>query len=132
MHGQQLTRCFHDRAEVNCVYQRGLVLGTVRGAFSGSSCLIGVFSPPFSLPPPSFNSSFLPPELGLQGRYLSHQPFPPVVGSGCKGRKTWLCQVQSTKCNNGSFPLDISILSVVLFCLSTFSIPWNDSECHSL
>ena len=29
-----------------------------------------------------------------------------------------------------AFPSDISVFSVVLFCFSTFPIPWNDLECH--
>ena len=32
--------------------------------------------------------------------------------------------------NNGSFPLDISILLIVLFYLSTYPISWNDPEFH--
>ena len=76
-----------------------------------------------------------------------------MIGSGCKGRKAWLCQVQDTECNNGSgvvvkaekhgydrykalnaimaaFPLEISIFSAVPFCFSIFPILWNDLECH--
>jgi len=29
-----------------------------------------------------------------------------------------------------AFPLNIFIFFVVLFCFSTFSVPWNDLECH--
>ena len=29
-----------------------------------------------------------------------------------------------------AFPSDISIFSVVLFGFSTFSVPWNNLECH--
>ena len=54
VYGQQLTRVFHDQVKMNWVYQRVLVLGTVRGAFSGASCVIGVFQPSFYLPSPPF------------------------------------------------------------------------------
>ena len=65
----------------------------------------GVLAPPFCLLPLPFYSSFLLPKWGSLGRYLSHQPFPPAVGSGCKGRKAWLCQAQGTKFSHGSFSL---------------------------
>ena len=29
-----------------------------------------------------------------------------------------------------TFPLNTSVFSVVLFCFSTFPVPWNDLECH--
>ena len=117
----------HDQAEMSWVYQRRLVIGTVRGAFSGASGMIGVSAPLSCLPPPPFYSSFIPPELSSQGRYLSHQPFPPVVRSGCKGRKAWLCQVPSTECNNGNlflihFP---SLNCPFLFWYFSYSVKWS-------
>ena len=65
----------------------------------------GVSAPPFCLLPLPFYSNFSSFEWGSLGRYLSHQPFPPVVGSGCKGRKVWLCQAQGTKCSHDSISL---------------------------
>ena len=89
--------------------------------------MIGVSAPLSCLPPPPFYNNFLPPELGSQGRYLSHQPFPPIVGSGCKGRKAWLCQVPGTECNNGSlflrhFP---SLYCPFLFWYFSCSVKWS-------
>ena len=52
---------------------------------------------------------------------MSHQPFSPVVGSGCKDRKVWPCQTQGIECNNGSLSLrhfhflHCPFLSFVLF-----------------
>ena len=88
--------------------------------------------PPYCLP---FHPLYTPAPscrfLDSQRCSLSHSPIPKVVGSGCKGKEAWLCQVRGTECNNDNFPLYISILPVVLFCLSTYPIPWNDPECHS-
>ena len=84
----------------------------------------GVSALPFCLLPFPFYSRFLHPEWGPLSRYLSYQPFPPVVGSGCKGKKAWLCQAQGTECNHDSFPFDISIFRC------PFTVQWDDLECH--
>ena len=44
---------------------------------------------------------------------MSHQPLPPVVGSGCKDREVWMCQAQGVESNKGNLPLDASVLSMV-------------------
>ena len=62
------------------------------------------------------------------GRYLSHQPLPSVVGSGCKDREVWLCQAKSTECNKGSLPLDASVLSVISLYFSAFPALQNDPQ----
>ena len=95
---------------------------------------------PFHLPLLPFYSSFLPPEWGPWGRYLSHQPLPLVVGSGCKDREVWLCQAQGTECYNGSLslrhfrflrcPFLLQCFSLSFFCFSAFPTLWNDMECH--
>ena len=93
----------YGQVETNWVHLNGLVLGTTWGAFFGASGVLGVFAPrPFCLSLLPFYSSFLLLEWSSWGRYLSYQPFPPVVGSGCKDREVWLCQAQGTECNNGS------------------------------
>ena len=83
-------------------------------------------------PPPLFlfTPLFIVVFVLLNGvpRYLSHQPLPPVVGSGCKDSEVLLCQAQGTECNNGSLPLDASILSVVFLCFRAFPALWNDLE----
>ena len=42
---------------------------------------------------------------------------------GCVGHKAWNAIM-------ATFPSDTFVFSVVLFCFSTFSIPWNDLGCH--
>ena len=84
-------------------------------------CWGGVSALTFCLSLLPFYSSFLPPEWGPESRYLSYQPFPLVVGSGCKDREVWPCQTQGTECNSGSLSLRhfrflrCHFLSLVLF-----------------
>ena len=96
--------------------------------FSGASSVLGI--PPFVSLYSPFYSRFPPPNRGPQGRYLSHQPLPSVVGSGCKDREVWLCQAKSTECNKGSLPLDASVLSVISLYFSAFPALWNDLESY--
>ena len=94
--------------------------------FSGASSVLGI--PPFVSLYSPFYSRFPPPDRGPQGRYLSHQPLPSVVGSGCKDREVWLCQAKSTECNKGSLPLDASVLSVISLYFSAFPALQNDPQ----
>ena len=88
----------YDQVETNWAHLRGLVLSMAWGAFFGASGVLGVSVPClFCLSLLPFYSSFLPPEWGPWGRYLSHQPFPLIVGSGCKDREVWPCQAQGTE-----------------------------------
>ena len=86
-------------------------------------CWGGVSTLTFCLSLLPFYSSFLPPEWGPESKYLSYQPFPLVVGSGCKDREVWPCKTQGTECNNGSLSLRhfrflrCHFLSLVLFLL---------------
>ena len=93
-------------------------------------CVRDPFSPLcFSLLP--FYSRFPPPDWGPQGRYLSHPPLPPVVGSGCKDREVWLCQAQCTEYNKGYLPLYAFVLCVVFLRFRAFPALWNGLEfCH--
>ena len=93
--------------------------------------------PPLCWPSPScssllpFYSRFSPPDWGPQGRYLSHPPLSPVVGSGCKDREVWLCQAQGAEYNKGCLPLYAFILSVVFLHFRAFPALWNGLEfCH--
>ena len=92
-----------------------------------------------SIPPPPicfsllfFYSCFSPPDWGSQGRYLSHPPLPPVVGSGCKDREVWLCQAQGTEYNKGCLPLYTFILSIVSLHFRAFPALWNGLEFRHL
>ena len=83
------------------VYQRGLLLGTIRGAFSGASSGTCPISPPLQL-------------LGVVVKiekhgYVRHKALNVVMAA---------------------FPSNISIFSVVPLCFNTFLVPWNDLECH--
>ena len=97
-------------------------------SFSWCFRCVGDPSPPicFSLLP--FYSRFPPPDWGPQGRYLSHPPLPPVVGSGCKDREVWLCQAQGTEYNKGCLPLYAFVLSVVFLHFRAFPALWNGLE----
>ena len=84
--------------------------------------------PPLCWPSPScssllpFYSRFSPPDWGPQGRYLSHPPLSPVVGSGCKDKEVWLCQVQGTEYNKGCLPLYAFVLSLPCGTVWSFAI----------
>ena len=91
-------------------------------------CVGGSIPPPFVSLHSPFYSLFPPRDWGPQGRYLSHQPLPLVVGSSCKDREVWLCQAQGTECNKGSLPLDAFVLSVIFLYFSAFPALWNDLE----
>ena len=113
------------------VYQRGLVLSTVRGAFFDASGVFGGLRP---APSVSFHSlfivvSFLLNEVFRVGTCpISHslQLLEVVV----KTEKYGCVRHKALNAIMAAFPLDTSIFSVVLFCFSTFPIPWNDLECH--
>ena len=84
-------------------------------------CVRDPFSPLcFSLLP--FYSRFPPPDWGPQGRYLSHPPLPPVVGSGCKDKEVWLCQAQGLEYNKGCLPLYAFVLSLPCGTVWSFAI----------
>ena len=83
------------------VYQRGLLLGTIWGAFSGVSGGTCPISPPLQL-----------------------------LGVVVKVEKHGYVRYKVLNAIMAAFPLDISIFSVVLFCSSPFTVLWNDLECH--
>ena len=86
------------------------------------------FHPPFCFSLLPFYSRFPPLDWGPLGRYLSHPPLPPVVGSGCKDREVWLCQVQSIEYNKVCLPLYAFVLSVVFLHFRAFPALWNGLE----
>ena len=84
---------------------------------SFSWCFKCVGDPPpslcFSLLP--FYSRFFSPDWGPQGRYLSHPPLPPVVGSGCMDREYGCIRHKALNTIKAAFPCTL------LFYLSFFS-----------
>ena len=115
---------------MNWVYQRRLVLGTVRGTFSSAPRVLGV-SAPFSV---SLHSLFIVVSFFLNGVPrvgtcpISHsiQLLEVVV----KAKKHGYVKHKALNAIMAAFPSDISIFSVVIFCFSTFPVLWNDLECH--
>ena len=87
------------------VYQRGLLLSTVRGAFF---LLNGV---------PKVGTCPISPSLQLLGVVVRTEKYGRV-------RHKALNAIMA------AFPLDTFVFSVVLFCFSTFPALWNNIECH--
>ena len=116
---------------MNWVYQRGLILGTVWGAFSGASCVIGVSAPPlFCLPPTSFIVFSFLLNLVSSADTCPISPFLQLLRVVVKAEKYGYVRYKALNAIMAAFPSNISIFSIVLFCFSTFPVPWNDLECH--
>ena len=112
------------------VYQRELVLGTIRGAFSGASGVWGRVSPPsgslYSLfiviffllnGVPRIGTCLINPSLQLLGVVIRTEKY------GCIRHKA-LNAIMT------AFLLDASVFSVVFFCFNAFPALWNDMECR--
>ena len=101
------------------VYQRELVLGTIRGAFSGAFSVLGGDSPP--RPPVSLYSLFIivsfllngVPGVGAYPISFSLQLLGVVVRTEKYGR----VRNKALNAIMAAFPLGTSVFSVVLFCL---------------
>ena len=113
------------------VYQKRLVLGTVRVAFSSASGVLEGLSPPLSV---SLHSLFIVVSFLLNGvpRVGTCPISPPfqLLKVVVKVEKHGYVRHKALNEIMVVFPSNISIFSVVLLCFSTFSVPWNDLECH--
>ena len=121
-----ITVFFMDR-----VYQRGLLLGTIWGAFSGASSVLGGLSPHLSV---SFPSLFIVVSFFLNRvpwvGTCPISPFLQLLGVVVKAEKHGYVRHKALNAVMTVFPSDISIFFSVPFCFSTFLVPWNDLECH--
>ena len=107
-----------------------MVLGTVRGAFSGTSGALGVSTPPsVSLYSLFIVVSFLLNGVPKVGTCLI-SPSLQLLGVVVKAEKHGYVRHKALNEIMTVFPSNISIFFVVLFCFSTFPVPWNDLECH--
>ena len=111
---------------------RGLALGTIRGAFSGASGVMHGRSQP--RPSVSLPSLFIVVSFLLNGvPWVGTCPISPslqLLGVVVKAEKHGYVKHKALSAVMTAFPSDISIFSTVLFCFSTFPVPWNDLECR--
>ena len=117
---------FKDR-----VFQRELVLGTIRGAFSGASGVLGGLRPALSI---SLYSLFIVVSFLLNGApRIGTCPISPsfqLLGVVVRIEKYGCVRQKVLNAVMAAFPLDTSVFSVVLLCFSAFPALWNDLECH--
>ena len=121
----------NGQVEMDWVYQKGLVLGMVWGAFPGAPGVLGGVSASLSV---SFHSLFIVVSFLLNGvPKIGTCPISPLfqlLGVVVKAEKHGYVRHKTLNAIMTAFPSDISIFSVVLFCFNTFPVPWNDLECH--
>ena len=113
------------------VYQRGLLLGTIRRAFYGASNVMGGLSPTLSI---SLYSLFIVVSFFLNRvprvDACPISPFLQLLGVVVRTKKYGRVRHKTLNAIMTTFPLDTSVFSVVLFCFSAFPALWNDMECH--
>ena len=101
------------------VYQRELVLGTIRGAFSGAFSVLGRGSPPRPLV--SLYSLFIVVSFLLNGVPRAGtcpiSPFLQLLGVVVRTEKYDRVRHKALNAIIAAFPLGTSVFSVVLFCL---------------
>ena len=92
--------------------------------------MIGVSTPLFCLPPPSFIVVSSPLNWVPSADTCPISPSFQLLKVVVKTEKHDYVRFKTLNAIMATFPSDISIFFVVLFCFNTFPIPWNDSECH--
>ena len=121
-----------DQDEMDRVHLGELVLGTIPGALSGPSYVLGGSSPPLSVSLyslfivdffllnwiPRVGACLIRPSLQLLGVL--------VVRTGKYGH----VRHKAMNAIMTAFSLDTSLFSVVIFCYNIFPAPWYDIECH--
>ena len=105
-----------------------LILGTVPGALSGPSCVLGGLRPALSA---SLYSPFIVVFFLLNGvsrvGTCPISPFLQLLGVVVRTEKYGRVKHKTLNVIMAAFPLNTF---VVLFCFSTFPAPWGDRECH--
>ena len=111
------------------VYQRELVIGMIRGTFSGASGVLR--RSPLSV---SLYSLFIVIFFLLNGvPRISTCPISPslqLLGVVVRTEKYGRVRHKALNAIMTTFPLDTSVFSVVFFCFSAFPVLWNDMECR--
>ena len=113
------------------IYQRGLLIGMVQGAFSGASGGMGGFSP---APSVSLSSLFIVVSFFLNGiPRVGACPICPslqLLGVVVRTEKYSRVRHKALDAIMTAFPLNTSVFSVVFFCFSVFPALWNNMECY--
>ena len=88
--------------------------------------MIGVSAPLYCLPSPSFIEVSFLLNWVPNADTCPISPSPKLLGVVIRAEKHGYVRDKALNAIMAAFPLDISILFVVLFCFSTFPVPWSD------
>jgi len=131
VHEQQLTWCLSQLSKDELSLSKRV--GPRHGPRSFFWCLLSDkgFSPLYCLPLPSFIVISFLLNWVPSADICPISPSPKLLVVVVREEKHGYVRYKALNAIMTAFSLNIYILSVVLFCFSTFPVPWSDLECHS-